>query len=216
MAGADAVTIAMSWRGRGGVVRWSTGWRRGRRVGAGRGRGHGRRTGSRRLVAAAMSWLPRCCRCGDRSEHVAKGSGDVAVRGQRCLTRWRARVPGHGGVYVSRRALRLGVVGFALRTRCCRCSGLDAARSGRGRGEHNIDEGRWWGRCLTLQPQRWCLVTLAARRRRGRGRDRGDEDVAVGHGHRGAWRRGCGCDSAVVVVVASPCVVAADGAESVS
>ena len=31
------------------------------------------------MVTAAMSWLPRCCRGGDRGEHVAKGSGDVGV-----------------------------------------------------------------------------------------------------------------------------------------
>jgi hypothetical protein len=31
------------------------------------------------LVTAATSQLPRCCRGGDRGEHVAKGSGDVGV-----------------------------------------------------------------------------------------------------------------------------------------
>ena len=37
MAGADAVTITASWRGRGGVFRWSTGRRRGQGVKAGHG-----------------------------------------------------------------------------------------------------------------------------------------------------------------------------------
>lgn len=38
--------------------------------------------GSRCLVAATTSWLPHCCRCGDRGYHAAKGSGDVVVRRQ--------------------------------------------------------------------------------------------------------------------------------------